>query len=57
MRLGHFALSQTVSSRSSSSNRAVKWLAFPFGTLCFSQRGERRSRLRHLVGRDDRQAN
>lgn len=39
MRLGHFALSQTVSSLSSSRRFAVKLLALPLGTSLFSQRG------------------
>ena len=43
MRLGHFALSQTVSRFNSSSKLAVKLLAFPKGTLRFSQRGRRLS--------------
>ena len=43
MRLGHFALSQTVSKFSSSNKLAVKWLAFPLGTLRLSHRGKRRS--------------
>jgi hypothetical protein len=41
MRLGHFALSQTVSNRNSSKRRAVKWFAFPFGISRFNQRGSR----------------
>ena len=41
MRLGHLALSQTVSSRSSSISRAVKWLPLPSGTFFLSHRGSR----------------
>src|SRR5262245_35006058 len=40
-RLGHLALSQTVSKCSSSISCAVKWPASPLGRLFFSQRGRR----------------
>ena len=43
MRLGHLALSQTVSSRNSSISRAVKWLPLPSGIFFLSQRGSRSS--------------
>ena len=51
MRLGHLALSHTVSSFSSSISRAVKWSPFPLGMFFFSQRGKR---LGHIGQRDDR---
>src|SRR5690348_13142955 len=51
MRLGHLALSQTVSSRSSSKSEAVKWFALPNGTLRFSQRGNRRGSSGETIGK------
>lgn len=41
MRFGHFAFSQTVSNRSSSSSREVKWFALPLGTSRLSHFGKR----------------
>jgi len=42
MRLGHFALSQTVSNLNSSNNPAVKLLKLPIGKSRFSQGGNLR---------------